>query len=318
MFDLPIVEKLNNCRNVLIAGAGGGYDVFTGLPLYFALKGQGKKVHLANWTFTDIPDSGERAPQRLSPFLSAVNADSQGPREYFPELYLCKWFRARGENVSIYCFDQCGTQQLKRCYEILLKELGLDSIVLIDGGTDSLLRGEEETLGTPGEDMTSIAAVDQLDLPTKILGCIGFGIDTFHGVCHAHVLDSIAEQAKKEGFLGAMSLLKSMPEVKQFASAASYVFRSMPEATSIVVSSILSALDGQFGDYHVTDRTHGSELFINPLMSFYWFFDLRSVADSIVYMNEVRAAEEYIEVLRAIKCHPRKDGVIRRWKSIPL
>lgn len=77
MFTLPITERLNKSRNVLIAGAGGGFDVFSGLPLFFALERQGKKVHLANWTFSEI-DAAPGASERLSDFLVAVSADTKG------------------------------------------------------------------------------------------------------------------------------------------------------------------------------------------------------------------------------------------------
>ncbi len=316
MFYLPILEKLSLSRNILIAGAGGGFDVFSGLPLYFALKQQKKAVYLANWTFSQIA-TGERAPIRMSEYLVAVSADSKGDY-YFPERYLCEWFRSKGENLNVYCFEACGTQQLKRSYELLVEKFKLDTIVLIDGGTDSLLRGDEEDLGTPEEDMTSIAAVDQLEVETKILACLGFGIDAHHGVCHAHVLSTIAEQTKKGGFLGAVTLLKAMPEVRSFISASHYVFSRMRDSDpSIVISSILSALDGEFGNYHATDRTEGSELFINPLMCLYWFFDLHSIADSVVYMNELRSAENGLEAARAIKSFSRK-GATRPWRQIPF
>ena len=35
--------------------------------------------------------------------------------------------------------------------------LGVDTLVLVDGGTDSLMRGDEEGLGTPHEDIASLA-----------------------------------------------------------------------------------------------------------------------------------------------------------------
>jgi hypothetical protein len=167
--------------------------------------------------------------------------------------------------------------------------------------------------------MTSVAAVDQIDVPTKILACLGFGIDTYHGVCHAHVLNTIAEQTKKGGFLGAFTLMKTMPEVKQLYQAARYVFNRMAEDDpSIVLSSILSALDGEFGDFHATERTSESELFINPLMCLYWFFDLHSLANSVVYMDDLRNAKDAIEATRAIKSFSRKGGTVRRWRQIPL
>ena len=43
--------------------------------------------------------------------------------------------------------------------QILIEQLQLDTIILVDGGTDSLMRGDEAKLGTPEEDMASIAAV---------------------------------------------------------------------------------------------------------------------------------------------------------------
>lgn len=317
MFSLPILEKLSDARSILIAGAGGGFDVFSGLPLYFALKQENKSVYLANWTFSEI-GSGDGAPARLGEHLAVVNADSKG-NYYFPERYLSEWFRSKGENVNVYCFIPCGTQQLKTSYELLVQKYKIDTVVLVDGGTDSLLRGDEADLGTPEEDMTSVAAVDQLNVPTKLLACLGFGIDSHHGVCHAHVLDTIAEQTKKGGFLGAFSLLKTMPEVKHLYSASRYVFNRMrDDDPSIVISSILSALDGEFGNFHSTDRTAGSELFINPLMCLYWFFDLHSVATSIVYMEDLRMAKDPIEAGRAIKSFARKGGRPRAWKQIPF
>lgn len=317
MFSLPIVAKLKDSSNILIAGAGGGFDVFSGLPLYFALKQQNKSVYLANWTFSQIL-SGIGSPTRLAEHLVKVDADSKG-EYYFPERYLCEWFRSKGENLSVYCFEPCGTQQLKRSYEFLSQALAIDTIILVDGGTDSLLRGDEADLGTPEEDMTSIAAVAQLEVKTKILACLGFGIDAHHGVCHAHVLGTIADQTKKGGFLGALSLIKSMPEVKQFSNAMRFVFNRMrDDDPSIVISSILSALDGEFGNYHATDRTAGSELFINPLMALYWFFELNTIASSIVYMDELKAANDAIEAVRAIKSYSRKNGTLRAWQTIPL
>ncbi|MBY0549543.1 MAG: DUF1152 domain-containing protein [Candidatus Obscuribacterales bacterium] len=316
MFTLPITERLNKSRNVLIAGAGGGFDVFSGLPLFFALERQGKKVHLANWTFSEI-DAAPGSSERLSDFLVAVSADTKGSY-YFPEKHLCQWFRQRGRNQTIYCFEPSGTQQLKRNYELLVKKLNIDTLLIVDGGTDSLLRGDEEDLGTPEEDMTTIAAVEQVSVETKVLACLGFGIDAHHGVCHAHVLATVAEQTRNGGYLGAISLLKSMEEVSLFMKASSAVARSMPEVSSIVVSSILSALDGEFGNFHATERTSGSELFINPLMCFYWFFDLPLLAKSIIYLEALKKAEDLFEARTIIGSRHCSESAVRRWTKIPI
>ena len=122
-----------------------------------------------------------------------MTADSQGNAEYFPEKHLAQWFRDQGKEVPVYCFHRVGPKPVTAAYDVLVRELQTDTVVLVDGGTDSLLRGDENALGTPIEDMTSIAAVDALDaalVPRKMLVCLGFGIDAFHGVCHEAIRET--------------------------------------------------------------------------------------------------------------------------------
>ncbi|NLJ46940.1 MAG: hypothetical protein GX430_10305, partial [Treponema sp.] len=101
----------------------------------------------------------------------------------------------------------------------------------------------EEDLATPSEDIASVAAVSALDLPVKVLACIGFGIDWYHGLSHARVLEATAELAAAGGFLGVFSLLSGMPEAELFRQACAWVFDRMPGDESAVASSVISALD---------------------------------------------------------------------------
>jgi hypothetical protein len=48
----------------------------------------------------------------------------------------------------------------------------------------------EAVSALPEEDMSSIAAVDVLEVERKYLVCLGFGVDSFHGVCHSHALEA--------------------------------------------------------------------------------------------------------------------------------
>jgi hypothetical protein len=187
MLEQPIFRALEDSRSILIAGAGGGFDVFSGLPLYFALKDQGANVHLASYSFS-FAYYYRTIGTILAPHLVRVEPSSEGNEEYFPERYLSHWFKIEGKTEPIYCFEPCGVRPLAEAYRYLVKKLDIDTIVLADGGSDSLLAGDEVGLGTPLEDMTSIAAVDLLDVPKKFLVSLGFGIDRHHGVCHADVL----------------------------------------------------------------------------------------------------------------------------------
>ncbi len=291
---LPFVEAANRGSRVLIAGAGGGFDVFSGLPLYFALKDAGKAVFLANLTFSEL--SPHESGRHVAPSCVEVTADSEGSQYYFPEKHLSEWFRTQGEEIPVYCFQRTGPKPLRAAYQALVESLHVDTIVLVDGGTDSLMRGDEQDLGTPMEDMASIAATCNLDVPCKMLVCLGFGIDAFHGVCHAHVLEAIADLSRNGGYLGAFSLLQEMSPVRRYMAATEYALEQTRGRASVVCSSILSALEGRYGDCHRTDRTAGSELFINPLMSLYWCFGLEHVARRILFLPGLCKINTWVEV----------------------
>ena len=68
---IPFFSELNHAQSILLSGAGGGFDIFSGLPLYFALRRAGKKVHLANLAFSHLEAATGRqlAPAALEAHL---------------------------------------------------------------------------------------------------------------------------------------------------------------------------------------------------------------------------------------------------------
>ncbi|MGI5177437.1 hypothetical protein ACQEVZ_13995 [Dactylosporangium sp. CA-152071] len=70
----PLFAALAGARSVLVAGAGGGFDVYAGLPLALALRAQGKVVHLANLSFTALEDtvSMEQVVARIGQFRAGI------------------------------------------------------------------------------------------------------------------------------------------------------------------------------------------------------------------------------------------------------
>src|SRR5262249_46059894 len=154
----------------------------------------------ANLSFSHLDAATGR---RLAPAALEITADSHVTAGYFPEFHLTRWFRRQGEEVAVHCFDRTGFQPLREAYRAVVEYLQADAVVLGDGGTDSLMRGDEAGLGTPEEDIASIAAVDELEVPKKYLVCLGFGVDAFHGVCHVHALEAVAELTRQGAFLGA-------------------------------------------------------------------------------------------------------------------
>lgn len=295
---IPLFERLDGAESILVAGAGGGFDVFCGLPLAFALEAQGKRVHLANLSFSDLREVDER----LAPSVAIVDAFSDGDDRYFPEKHLCRFFaEEEGAPRPVYAIEKLGVAPVRAGYEALVAELDVDALVLVDGGTDLLMRGDEAGLGTPVEDATSLVATAPLEVATKVALCLGFGIDTYHGVCHAHFLENLAALAKIDAYLGSFGLLGAMPEVRRYLEALRFVHGAMPLRPSIVNHSIASAIEGEFGDHHRTSRTHGSELFINPLMSLYFAFELEPLADQLLYREQIEGTQTAFEVAARIE-----------------
>jgi len=281
----PLFEALEGAESVLIAGAGGGFDVFAGLPLALTLWQEGRRAHLANLSFTELelidPDTW------LAPGVVAVTSETTGPEDYFPERSLAEWLTYQELPATVYAFARTGVQPLREAYRALTAHLETDAVVLVDGGTDILMRGDEAGLGTPTEDMTSLGAVAGLDLGVKVVACLGFGIDAYHGVNHVQVLENIAALDQAGAFLGALSIPGRSREAILYRDAVTYANRATPMRPSIVNSQIAAALRGEVGDVHSTGRTHGSRLFVNPLMGIYFSFDLDLLAARSLYLDRL-------------------------------
>jgi hypothetical protein len=84
----------------------------------------------------------------------------------------------------------------------------------------------------------------------------------------------------------------------------------------IELTSIASAIDGSFGDHHRSERTRSSTLFINPLMTLLWTFDLAAVARRSLYLHLLRETGSIWDVQRIIEGF--RKGMERRPRaSIP-
>eukprot|EP00117_Sycon_ciliatum_P015430 scpid60538/ scgid15271/ len=323
-----LFQALAGKKNVLIAGCGGGYDVYSGIPLFAALKNQGVNVHLANLTFTELDGIGgdwltDRCVCVRASDERIVNpGQSTGAGRglnYFPEYYLSKYFAVKHEwDVPIYTIDRkVGARQLAEAYSALVEKFSIDAILCVDGGTDSLMFGDEHKLGTPTEDSTSIAGINILQAPIpKFLICLGFGVDHFHGVSHHLFLENTATLTVDGGFLGAFSLPVQTPEAQMLLDTYDYV--SSLTLDSIVCSSVCNAVRGRFGNVQSSQRTASSELYINPLMSMYWCYELQAVANRMPHMSKLMETTSRYEVRKVIEQYRDSLGGLRPAKSIPL
>jgi hypothetical protein len=299
-----LFSRLESARSVLIAGAGGGFDVFAGLPIGLALAAQGKRVSYANLSFTYL---GGTSTPWLAPHVGVVTADCTGGDDYFPERVLARFLRSQALADVVYTFEKVGVVPLRERAEP-------DAIELVDGGTDILMFGDEAGLGTPREDMTSLCAVAGLQVAERLVACIGFGIDSFHGVCHAHFLENVAQLERDGAYLGAFSVPRSSAEGAAFLKAVAEAQAATPGRPSIVNGSIAAAIAGEFGNVQFTRRTSESELFINPLMGLYFTFDLPGLARRSLYLERLEETQTIFDVSLQIEAF--RNGIRTRPRRV--
>ncbi len=318
--NLPILDQLRDSQSILVAGAGGGFDVYAGLPVYFALKALGKNVHLANYSFSDYLFSSiiSTAEVLEGDLLYGLSGSLQRTGNISaPEAYLAQWFeQVRGEKTTIWLFKNAGVEPLRKAYQTLVKHLGIDAIILIDGGVDSLMRGDETGPGTLIEDAISLAAIESLDVPVKILACVGFGTEVEEGVCHHHALENIAALAKLGAFLGSCALTSQMEAFQLYEAAGRYVWEMPKHARSHISTRIIPAVHGEFGNHHMYPEAREESLFISPLMSLYWFFDAMAVIKRSLLIPQIQDSETVRDAF-AVYAMYRTRAQLRPRKAIP-
>lgn len=286
-----VLDQLADKNNILVAGAGGGFDVFCGLPFYFTLREMGKTVHLANYSFshlgvvshycetiTLVPELLEGATADLHPQLQLG---------YYPEGYLSQWFReVEDEEIPVWTFAKVGPKRLLSLYRTLVAHLEIDAIVLFDGGVDFVMIGDEEGAGTLLEDTIVLTAVEQLDVPVKILGCLGFGSEL--EVSHHNALLNMSALVASDAFYGSCALVKQMPVYQAYEAACRYVWEQPDHHKSQINMRVVSAVLGHAGDFHLYHDYKPLPVFVSPLMSLYWFFDAEAVNRRSVLADVIR------------------------------
>ncbi len=312
---IEFFNDVSSSKVVLIAGVGGGFDVASGIPLYKYLRELGKEVILANFSFTDLIATGSVMMSRgLYPITEESNDLS-----YFPEKLIVQWIKENSnETVNMYAFsNQLGVAPLRKAYLEIIEKHNIDTLIMVDGGTDSLMFGDESGVGTIIEDSCSLVATLNLPVEKSFLVATAFGVEQHHHLNHYSCLENIATLTKANAFKGCFSLTKDMKEGRDFINLVEYLNKKQPASMSIVANSISSAIQGEFGDYHPTPKTKGSEQFINPFMTLYWFFDLDEVACRIKYAEEIKESETIGHVIDAFKKY-RASNVQRAKRGLPL
>lgn len=317
--NLPILDMLEDAESVLIAGAGGGFDIFAGLPIYFTLREMGKTVHLANLTFSDIPlvkEFGYPHIELLEDQVVGARGPIQKPIPYYPEGYLTEWLDHTygGEHV-VWMIERTGMLPLQESFRVLTEHLETDALILVDGGVDSLMRGDESGPGTLFEDSLTLGAVYDLKLKHKLLACLGFGTEMEEKVCHYHALQNMADLAAEGAFYGSCSLVRAMEAFQQYEAACRYVWEKPYHAKSHISTRIIPAVHGQFGAYGMYEAVQ-QNVCISLLMALYWFFDADVVRQKNPLVDKLMDTVNFKEALSIAMGHVG-DAIRRPHRPLP-
>jgi hypothetical protein len=311
---IPFFDSISGSKVVLLAGVGGGFDIVSGIPIYSYLRKLGKEVILANLSFTELALS-DCEPLCHGTYL--IKPESKD-LDYFPEKHLARWLRSKGEDPIIYGFsDELGVAPLSHAYQKIIDKHGVDCLILIDGGTDGLMFGDESGVATMVEDACSIVAASLSTVEKSFLVATGFGVEQFHNLNHHSCLENISTLIKNDSYFGSISITKDMKEGKEYIELVDYLNVKHPGHMSIVTNSISASMKGEFGDVHPTPRTTNSEQFISPLMGLFWFFSLEGVSSRIQFRNKIVSSQTMSEVSNAFRMH-RILNKQRKNKKIPL
>jgi hypothetical protein len=312
MLKQPVETALGEARRVLLAGCGGGYDVLGAVPLMSDLIDAGHEVALANLSFAYLNALEGAVQIAEAPNLYEVGAAAATADAYCPEAWLARWMAERlGQDQPIWAFDKSGVQPLHRAYRYIERRWRPDAVILVDGGVDAMLRGDESSIGTPAEDLTSIAAVRPLDAPVKILVCFALGAEMRDGICHEQVFARMGELLAAEAYLGSAALLPQTRAGERYLDAVEYVFANQEgQRTSHVNKVVSEALRGQTG-------TRGPHIWISPLLSHFWFFSLEGIASTHLFISELWETETVWDVSNRI-AELRRDLDIHDRTRIPI
>jgi hypothetical protein len=317
---IPVVMKLKESEGILILGMGGGFDVFSGLPIHYTLEKMGIKAHIANFThapWPSIPNHVETIP--MASGCVGITGNIKQASENLPEAYLSSWFRdVEQKDVTVWAFkrDQ-NVKEYSNSLNTLVKHLGIDTILLVDGGVDSIMIGDEDGSGTMLEDTLTLAAVKNANVKNRILACVGFGTEIEENLSHYLALENMAKLNKQQAFYGTCSLVSYMESFKQYKAICEHTWNQPGHRKSHVQTRVIPAAEGEFGDYHMFPDEKTANVFISPLMSVYWFYN----ADAAIYNNAIipliEEQESFYETVQ-VAVPVIKKNIQRQRRDLPL
>jgi len=321
MLNLPVtvVMALQKSKNILIMGMGGD-GLLAGLPIYLTLEKMGMKVNLANYTHANWDTINQYV--EVIPMASGclgVTGNILKSSDNLPEAYLASWFKeVKEQDVPVWTLkrDQ-SVKEYSKSLSMLVGHLEIDAILLVDAGVDSIMTGDEEGSGKMMEDTLTLAAIKNVDIPIKILSCIGFGAEVEENLSHYLALENMAKITKQGGFYGSCSVVDFMDCFNQYKKACEHVWNQLGHSNSHVQQRVINSAEGEFGDSHMFPMEKNVDIFISPLTSVYWFYNAEAAIFNNIIIPQIEEKETFYDAVQ-VGVPMIKSLINRARKPIPL
>lgn len=209
-----------------------------------------------------------------------------------------------GVATHSYTIGRHGIQLVRDAYQEIVDKHSIDTIVLVDGGVDALMQGNEINYGTVLEDFIALLAVARIPVPNKYLVCLGFGCELEEELNHYRALENIANLSKTGDFLGSCALTRNMRCFEYYKKQCLDAWEE--KRKSHIHTRIIPSIMGEFGNYQmyqdIDAKVFGEtkkveEAFISPLSSIYWFFSLEGVARANLYREILEPSRTFTDAM---------------------
>lgn len=287
---------LDNANKILLIGPGGGFDVFGGLPFVF------------HWTDKQFILTNH-SPKSNFLFKSAEI-------ENYPEGYIQNIPNVIGN----YSIGRHGAISVKNAFKQIIEEHKPDCILTVDGGVDSLAKGDEDDFGTVLEDFITLAALKDIDLP-KIHCCIGFGTETEENMNHYRILENMALLAEKGDFYGSFSLIKNkeFEKYKEICELTWADNRRKSHVQTKIISAVLGHFENnKFQDVDPKIVASTGKVFVSLLSSIYWMFNLDAVISNNQAVDYLKKGNTFADSQILFKQFMNQQTKFRSHLPIPL
>ncbi len=288
MLNLPhaIVNEYTKPKNVLLAAIGGGFDVFNAMTIMHTLACHNIKWHISSYSvdvkykemeFTPVYEFGEKDVYNPEGILASYLNRPPGLYDFGQQV------RPR---VAIHKIGKIGPRPLSKAYKELIEVLNIDTIIMMDGGVDSLTVGNEVRKGTCAEEYVNFAALAEIPIK-KVLMSFGFGCEGEEQISHGRILENMAKLFEDNKVLGACALTRDHADFANYNCAINYALTRFPDhKVSHIHPRIIKAIKGEFGFTNFEGDTimkSNKPVFLSPLMSILWFFD----GDAVIANNQL-------------------------------